>query len=242
MLIDTRKIAQNEWYTKLAIVSNNSYDQGGLRPLSFFRRAKKVSQDQGNVIGGVNVAREVRGNQYNVIGGVNVAREVGGDQYNVIGLGNVAREVRGDQYNVIGGVNVAREVGGDQGDSIGGLVNYAGRVNGTQSNAVVCVQTKNRKARQKRTLVRYNPAEKLGFGKSVWSKIEKADNYFRKIKSRYYYNNAEEYHSILKTFVRENKTLRRRLTGHWTYADVLSRQAKRILERTGKLEQVAEAA
>ena len=117
----------------------------------------------------------------------------------------------------------------DQGSVIGGF-NYAKKVGKNQVGGVFCIQTKNKKAKQKRCLIRYNPLERFGFGSSVYSKIEKADRYLSKLEDS---KCISEYIEILRSFVRETPTLRKRITGHNTYTDILSRQARKKIKKFG---------
>ncbi|GIU68346.1 MAG: hypothetical protein KatS3mg001_196 [Candidatus Pacearchaeota archaeon] len=262
MVLDLRRHSKSDLLSYLSLVSINSFDEGGYRPIRLLRFSRyvnynqdtifslvnyagKVEGDQFSCIGLVNHAREVGINQVSFLGLVNYAREVGGKQVGLFSLVNYAREVEGDQGCLLGLVNCAGEVGGDQIGGIIGLVNYArevegdqgcllglvncaGEVGGDQIGGVslVNIQTKNRKARQRGCLLRYNPLEKIGFGSSVWSKIEKAEMYLDSKKEEFTH---EDYKSFLESLVREGPTLRKRITGHWTYSDILSRQAKRRL-------------
>jgi len=196
--------------------------------------ANKVGRDQWNGFFGVgNYAGKVGGDQGNVISVLgNYANKVGRDQYNGFSvLGNYAKKVGGDQFNkVFGFMNYAKKVGGDQWNGIFGFINYANEVKGDQKGALICVQTKNQTAIQKECLIRYNSLEKIGFGASVWSKVKKAENYLKKLSEK----DNENYVEVLKSFVRKTPTLRKRITGHWTYSDVLSRQAKKELKKQGE--------
>ena len=215
-MIDLRRYANKDLISELSIIGLNNYEEGLSKFLSLIRYSKKVKGDQGNVI--------------SVFG--NYANEVEGDQWNVTSvLGNYAKKVGGDQFNkVFGFMNYAKKVGGDQWNGIFGFINYANEVKGDQKGALICVQTKNKKAIQKECLIRYNPLEKIGFGASVWSKVKKAENYLKKLSEK----DNENYVEILNSFVRKTPTLRKRITGHWTYSDVLSRQAKKELKKQGE--------
>lgn len=239
MVIDLRKVSKKDILSKTAIFSRNYFDASGFNPIKLIRSSKKVKEDQDNffvvvnyakevetdqlnILGVVNYAKEVGDDQGNILGGVNFAEKVGNNQGNGIGLGNFAEKVGHDQWNALGLINYAKEVGNNQ-MNVFGLINYAKEVRGHQENAILCIQTKNKKSNQRGCLIRYNPLEKIGFGGSVWSKIEKTEKYLNKIEK----NSGTKYLSILNSFVRERPTLRKRLTGHNTRTDILSRQAKR---------------
>lgn len=108
------------------------------------------------------------------------------------------------------------------------VLRSARHVGGDQFGGILCVQTENPRARQARCLVRYNPAEGFGFGSSVFTKIERARKYLATMEEKL---TQPDYQGLLKSLIREKPTLRRRLTGHWTYADALSKEARRRLQR-----------
>jgi hypothetical protein len=192
-----------------------------------------VDGDQINVIGlGINYAHTVDGTQGNLVGLGNIAHTVNRDQGNVIGLGNIAHTVDGTQGNLVGLGNIAHTVNRDQGNFVGGI-NYAHTVDGDQSGALICWQRKNPTAEQSKCLLRYNPLENVGLGSSAIHKINKAREYFDKLEQEA--DSPRTYGQILTGFVREKDTLRKTITGHWTYRDILSREARKrlkVLERS----------
>ncbi|RMD66225.1 hypothetical protein D6817_04530 [Candidatus Pacearchaeota archaeon] len=222
------------------------YDQGSA--IGGVNYAGRVHWKQGGIVNLANIAGEFCGSQGDVIGGVNYAGEVGGSQGSLINLANIARKVRDNQGSIISGVNYAREVGRDQvgminltniarrvnGDQFSGIggVNYARKVYGKQSGGVLCIQTENRAPRQERCLIRYNPSEGLGIGSSAWAKLERARRYFSKMEESI--ESEFEFYDFVEQFVREKPTLRKRITGHWTYKDALSKVAKQILRQRDK--------
>ncbi|MDP4039046.1 MAG: hypothetical protein Q8P57_00485 [Candidatus Pacearchaeota archaeon] len=225
MVLDTRKVAKKDLLSKLSLVSKNSWSEGGFIPVRIISQTGCVEGDQKTLFSGIGHTRRVEGNQDNWI---SVAGYTGC--------------VEGDQFNLLSGIGITGSVGGYQGNWLS-VVRYTGCVERNQETSFslvdvtksvggkqkgmrgVAVQTENRKANQSECLIRYNPLEGWGLGSSVWAKKEKADKYLAEIGE---IENAKE---IIESLVRKKPTLRKKITGHWTDTDVLSRQAKRFLKR-----------
>ena len=226
MVMDIRRYAKKDLWSKLTLVSSNMYSEGGVNPIRIISKAGEVEGDQVGVIVGVNSAGEVGRDQGGVIAVVNNAKEVGRDQGGEIVGVNYAGEVGGDQSGLVVGVNYAKKVRLNQGGLVVG-VNYAGEVEGTQVG-ILNIQTRNKFAKQ-RGWVRYNPLEGIGLGSSVWTKIKDTEKFLDKLSEK---ETPDKYKSILECFSNySGKSWTKSITGHNTKKDILGRQTRKRLNQ-----------
>jgi len=231
MVIDTRIHSKNDLLSKFAIFNKNIVQEGGYRPITLIGKQNTLLGKKTRTLNLINYTEgSIGGDKSNGLNFFDYTKgNVGGDKSNVINLFDYVRgNIKEDKINGLNLFDYVRgSIGGNSEDLLG-FISIAGKVKGEQKGSAIEIQTRNKKAYQSKNLIRYNPLEKVGFGSSVWYKIDKAEKYFDRLKD------TSDYKNILKTFSDYGGSLTKRITSHYTFKDALARQAKKRLSKLEK--------